>query len=145
MKCATAYKRKEKIYFHSSSRTTAGVWIITGPFLSIEDCAQPSDKGDCVKEVLKSSKEGITHPKSWGNLFEPILDIAGVKSWAVFVKSAMSCFIELENDELRFIPNRNLGPREGYKPIRERTLITSYNTPIENIGNMLDCAFKACE
>jgi hypothetical protein len=145
MKCATTYKRKGKIFFHSSSKTTAGVWIATGPFLSIEDSEQSSKKGNYIKEVLKSSEEGITHPNSWENLFEPILNLAGVKSWSTFAKSAISCSIELENDELQFIPNRNLGPREGYEPIHERTLIVSFDTSIEKIGYMLDRAFEACE
>ena len=145
MKCATIYKRKDKLYFHSSSRTTAGVWIATGPFLTLEDREQPSTKGKFLKEVLGASVEEIAHPTSWGNLFEPILKLANVKSWATFAKSADCCHAELEGNKLCFIPQRNLGPKEGYEPIRELTLLVSYNASLEELGVTLDSAFATCD
>jgi hypothetical protein len=36
MRAATIYERKGRLYIHSSSQTTAGVWIINAPVLAVD-------------------------------------------------------------------------------------------------------------
>ena len=65
MKSAAAYKRGQKIYLDPESRTTAGVWIGTGPVIVLEESESPSRKGNCLREVLRHSQEGVPHPTNW--------------------------------------------------------------------------------
>ena len=81
MQRAILYKRKDKYFIHASSKTTAGVWILQEPVYLIENV------GEIIKyipKVLNESREGIQHPKNWSTLFNPVLEIAGVKSYQGF-------------------------------------------------------------
>jgi hypothetical protein len=146
MKCATAYKRRKRIYLHSYSKTTAGAWIATAPFVPIEESESPSCKGNNVREVLRHSQEGVPHPKNWG-LIEPMLKLAGVTSWSKFAASAAGCFIELEGDQVHVIPNKNLGPKKqyAYVQIQDRKMVISAGASDEELGILLEKAFEACE
>lgn len=144
MKCSTVYKRKNKIYFNSSSKSTAGIWIGVGPYFSSEENKQSAIKGYLLQLALKSSKEGVQHPSNWASFNDTFLNQVGVKSWGIFAKSAMMCFVELEDDVLRIIPHNNLG-REGFVPIQDQTIVTSIDVSDEELGILLDKAFEACE
>jgi hypothetical protein len=144
MKRAAAYKREMKIYFHSDSKTTAGVWIATAPFVALEESDLPPRKGNCLREVLGHSQEGVPHPTRW-DLFDPMLKLAGVKSWSKFVKSTASCSVELEGDQFQFIPYKNLGPSKGYVQIQDRKMVISADASDKELGILLEKAFEACE
>src|SRR5664280_101765 len=122
MKRAIAYKRADEIFLHASSMTTAGVWIISLPVLTcnLNDRARLSGY---IAEALEGSKEGVSHPTSWKGLFDPVLELAGVKSWSAFAKPAKCVQIELESDQVRFTPTKNLGPKEGFQPIPRKTSV----------------------
>ena len=49
MRAATIYERKGKLYVHSSSKTTAGVWVINAPVLAVEK-EDTSEVGRAVRE-----------------------------------------------------------------------------------------------
>jgi hypothetical protein len=117
MKAATLYERKGKLYVHSSSRTTAGVWIINVPPLTV-DRARVGDIGRSIRECLEASREGVPHPEVFTNLFDSVLDLAGVKSFATFVKSAKCVEIEMVDGEaVVLIPTRNEGAEDGFVPL----------------------------
>ena len=113
MKATVAYKKGDAYYLHSSSKTTAGVWIATAPFLKIEMNSTPSTKGEAVLQV-DASHDVIPHPTNWAGLISPLLELAGVKSWATFMKHAKCLNVEADGERLRLIPNRNLGSKEGF-------------------------------
>ncbi|MBB3981764.1 hypothetical protein GGR44_001423 [Sphingobium fontiphilum] len=117
MKAATIYERKGKLYVHSSSKTTAGVWVINPPVLAVEK----EDKGEvgrAVRECLAASREGVPHPRSFTNLFDPVLDLAGVKSFGTFVNSAKCVEVETTDDAaVTLIPTRNEGVDDGFAPL----------------------------
>ncbi|WP_432288796.1 hypothetical protein SLT36_30265 (plasmid) [Aminobacter sp. BA135] len=124
MKAATIYERKGKLYVHSSSKTTAGLWVINAPVLALEmeDIGQV---GRSIKECLAASREGVPHPVSFTNLFDPVLDLAGVKSFGTFVKSAKCVEIEANDAEtVTLIPTRNEGADGGFVPLPNRTETT---------------------
>jgi hypothetical protein len=145
MKSAAAYKREKKIYLDPESRTTVGVWIRTGPVILLEESESPSRKGNCLREVLRHSQEGVPHPNRWDHLVEPLLSLAGVKSWSIFAKSAVCCSVRLVADQLELVPSRNLGARGGYVPIQDRKMAISFDASDEELGLLLDKAFEASE
>jgi hypothetical protein len=121
MKAATIYERKGKLYIHSSSKTTAGVWVINAPVLAV-DKEDTGAIGRAIRECLAASREGVPHPKSFASLFNPVLDLAGVKSFATFVKSAKCVEIEtIDVAVVMFIPTRNEGVKDGFAPLLNKT------------------------
>ena len=121
MKTATIYERKGKLYVHSSSKTTAGVWVINAPVLAV-DKEDAGEIGRAIRECLAASREGISHPKSFANLFNPVLDLAGVKSFSTFVRSAKCVEIETMDDAVvAFIPTQNEGANDGFAPLPNKT------------------------
>lgn len=124
MKAATIYGRGSKIYVHSLSKTTAGLWIINTPVISV-DGGDFRALGRSLQKCLEASSECIPHPKSFTDLFEPMLDLAGVKSFNTFVKSAKCVEIELNGEMATLIPTRNEGADDGFAPLPEKTQVAS--------------------
>jgi hypothetical protein len=147
MKLAGAYKRERKIYLSPRSKTTTGIWIGTSPRMAFHETEAPSIKGKHIREVLKHSQEGVPHPADWENLMQNFLKEVGAKSWSKFAKTALSCTIELDGNQLEFLPWRNSGPTENYNfvPIRDRKMTISFDASDEELGLLLEKAFEACE
>jgi len=121
MKSATIYECKGKLYIHSSSKSTAGVWIINAPVLVV-DKGNVEEVGRSIRKCLAASREAMPHPKSFANLFDPVLDLAGVKSLGAFVKSSKCVEIETgDSAEVTLIPMRNEGVNEGFAPLPNKT------------------------
>ncbi|MFH0823788.1 MAG: hypothetical protein V2B18_13650, partial [Pseudomonadota bacterium] len=125
MKSLAAYKRENKIYLRPMSESKIA-WIGTDPVIVIEKGESASRKGTGVREALGYSQQGVPHPANWRKeVIAPFLKAVGVSSYSKFAKSACCCDVDLEGDQLRFTPYRNLGPREGYEPIPDRRLFLS--------------------
>ena len=138
MKAATAYKRGNALYLHSSSKTTAGVWIATPPFTKVDTDALASSKGEAILQAIWGSQEGVPHPTNWKTLIDPLLALAGVKSWGTFMKNAACVGVESDAARLRLIPNRNLGPKEGFEPLLASALDLSCQAAPDEIGMALE-------
>ncbi len=147
MKRAGAYKREKKIYLNPESETTTGIWIGTSPRIIFDETEPPSIKGKYVREALSHSKEGLPHPKDWDSLDQIFLKEVGAKSWGKFAKNALSCTIELEGDQLAFLPYKNSGPQDHYAfvPMKDREMTISIDASDDELGLLLEKAFDACE
>jgi len=147
MKRAGAYKRQRRIYLSPSSKTTTGIWIDTSPRIVLDETEPPSVKGKYVREVLRHSKEGVPRPTDWEGFDHAFLKEVGAKSWSQFAKTALSCTIDLEGDQLEFLPWRNSGAKENYNfvPIEDRKMTISFDASDEEMGLLLEKAFDACE
>jgi hypothetical protein len=147
MKGATAYKKDNGIYLHSSSQTTAEVWIATAPYLKVGVEDAPVAKGEAVIAVLNASTKGIQHPKQaeWSGVFAPMLELAGVKSLKVFEKDAVCCGLEVQEGQLSIIPHRKLGPNKGYEPIAAKTVKLAFASPPAEVGAALEEGFSRCQ
>jgi len=78
---------------------------------------------------------------------QSFLKEVGAKSWSKFAKTALSCTIDLEGDQLEFLPWRNSGPADDYVfvPIKDRKMTISFSASDEELGLLLEKAFDACE
>jgi hypothetical protein len=142
MKATTAYERKGQIFLHASSKTTAGVWVISEP-ISAASKDDPVEIGRLALASLRGSTENAPHPKAWTNLFDPVLALAGVKSLDTFIKGAKCVEIELDGGQVKFIPTRNEGVEDGFAPLPERTRSTLESD--ERLGAELLAALAVAE
>lgn len=145
MKAATVYKRANHIYLHASSKTTAGVWIATPPFIRVDSDASPSDLGKSVNDALGGSQTQAPHPTKWSGLQAPLLEQAGVKSWETFMRKAQCLNIEASEDRLKLIPNRNLGATEGFEPMLDKSIDVPLTSSLDQIGMALTEALALCQ
>jgi hypothetical protein len=147
MKSAEAYKREKKIYLNPMSKTTTGLWIGTSPQIIFDETEPHSIKGKYLREVLRHSREGVPHPTDWDSFLQKFLKEVDAKSWNKFAKTALSCAIDLEGDQLAFLPYRNSGPKEDYNfvPLEDRKMTISVDASDEELGLLLEKAFEACE
>lgn len=145
MKAATVYKKVNRVYIHALSKTEAGVWIATSPFLYADARTSPYHLGQLVMEAFGGSQEQVPHPRNWGNLLSPLLEQAGVKTWNTFMRKAQCLNLEATEDRLKIIPNRNLGTTEGFEPILEKTIELSLSSTVNQIGTVLLEALAECQ
>ena len=76
--------------------------------------------GQAVQKCLAASREGVPHPDRFTDLFNPILSLAGVKSFGVFMKSAKCVEVELDAAIVTLIPTRNAGVENGFSPLLDK-------------------------
>jgi hypothetical protein len=118
-----------------------GLWIGDGPVVVIGE-ADRSQLGETVLKALARSRDGIPHPASWEGSFDPVLNVAGVKSWNLFVKSTKCVEIEFSTNRVSFVPTRNYGAKDGFKHLDARLDCPPTNG---ELTQTLLAAFEACE
>lgn len=136
MKRATAYLRTDAIYLHSSSETTDGVWILSSPCVKLNAACPDRELGEHVLRALAESRTGIPHPKQWGGLVQPLLQLANVKSWGAFARRASCVQVEEEALQISVIRTDNLGPQYGFSVARGGTCVIEGRNP-EEIGSLV--------
>lgn len=141
---ATAYQRGDSFYLHSESQTTSGVWIAVRPFIRLPRRVSAEELGAAVEETLAASQLGVTHPTDWDTVEYPLPTLAGVKSWATFMRTASCVNIKEMNGYVEMRPSKNIGPKEGYEPMEEVVTIRGSIDP-ERLGIALLDAFRICK
>lgn len=117
MRAATIYQHAGMLYVHSSSKTTVGIWILNAPVLSVNK-TDVGELGRAIRECLAASCENVPHPRSFTNLFDPVLARAGVKSAGGFLKAAKCVEVETSGEAtVSLIPTRNEGIKSGFVPL----------------------------
>lgn len=86
-----------------------------GPIARLDADYLDERLGAAARAAIEGSRQGVPHPATWKGLFDPVLRLAGVKSWATFVKGARLVRLEQEVGEVRLMPTRNVGPKEGFE------------------------------
>ena len=124
MKAATIYERMGTLYIHSLSKTVAGVWLMNAPVLAVSK-ANGREIGDAIRKCLAGSREGIPHPKVFERTFDAVQQLAGVKSYRTFVKSAKCVQVWMEGSETTMTPTRNGGSRGGFAPISHKSIVAT--------------------
>lgn len=123
MKAATAYLKDDRVFLHSSSKTTAGMWILSEPIFSVEKMDSEL-LGRYTLDALHASTQQVSQPQSWDSLFTPVLKLAGVKSLSAFMKSAKCVEIEFDGEQVRLIPTQNLGVDDGFQPLQSKEILS---------------------
>jgi hypothetical protein len=144
MKRGMLYQRGGVLYLHSSSKTSAGVWIAVAPYLSITSDDVEAKK-EAVESVLSASKTDVPHPKEWAGVFEPMLKAANVKSWSTFQKNAKCIELSSDGVKLRLVPNVNLGSKEGFKAKEDEAVEVAHLASASEVAAAVETALSRCE
>jgi hypothetical protein len=145
-KLAEVYERDSEWYIQPSSKTTTGLWIATPPLIQLNKHDPRPRKGEAVMEALNASRHGVPVPADNEDLVGPMLALAGVKSWSVFVKKAKCVGLELENNRLTLMPHRPMPRSKGaLEGIPEQALVLPADASPEEIGAALEEAMSRCQ
>lgn len=142
MKRAVAYKRNDRIIVHASSKTAAGVWMLAEPVM-MADGVGSAALGEMILAALQGSEEGLPHPTSWKDIFDPVLKITGEKSWGRFIKSTRCIEVEVDGEVASLVPTKNMGAREGFVALHAKTQSCSLDR--NSIGACALTAFSMSE
>jgi hypothetical protein len=145
VKGTDVYKRTDGWYVHSCSKTQAGWWLSAPPFIRLPADEPPADIGNAVLRGLEESRPNIPDPTNWDGVFDPMLELAGVKSFGKFMKDSVSIGIWDDGEWLSFEPNKNQGPRRGYTPLVEKDFRIPRGATAEEIGIAVLRAIELCE
>ena len=87
------------------------------PWFSV-DAMNSNEVGRMIRECINESREGIPQPLSFDSIFSPILELAGLKSYGTFAKSARCVQVRAADDcNVVFTPTRNEGADGGFSPL----------------------------
>jgi len=142
-KRASAHLRKSTLYFNPLSQTVLSAWIGKPPYLKVGIMESDNEINVMVLAVLEESTEGIPYPKTFDGLFEPILTLAGVKSYRTFMKGASCCELAEENGVITITPTRNQGAN-GFTHLNDLSIEVSLSET-KNIAKKLREAFDRCK
>lgn len=141
-KRASVHLRKNILYFSSSSQTVLSAWIGSPPYIKADFSEKDDNINKIVLDVLNASKQGVPYPKTFNGLFEPVLTLAGVKSYRTFMKGAFCCELEEENGMVTITPTQNEGGN-GFSHLNDAS-IKLCSEEKDNIAQKLRVAFGLC-
>ena len=118
LKAATIYQHKGEMFVHGSSQTTAGLWILNEPVLHPATSSE-IELGAAIRNCLASSRQNVPHPTDFSRMLDPVLKLAGVRSFETFVKSAKCVEVEMAETTISLRPMRNLGSKEGFEAMSQ--------------------------
>jgi hypothetical protein len=147
MKMATAYKRSDGWYFHAVSKTTVGVGLSWPPYIKLDIHATKDALGSAALGALDGTEFGVPHPKPTeaDEGFRPMLELAGVKSWAAFARHATNVHLHLDDKWLMIEPWKNAGVRDGFVPIEGVSLRLPLGSAAAKIGEALGKAMEIAQ
>lgn len=136
MQRCSIYKKNDTYYAHADSKTKAGFWVADEPFFSFS----PSDDiHEMITKALRGSKLDKETPPRDANLFEPVLLMAKVRSYSTFMKKAKLVCVKLNDKEFSFVPYKNEGGKNGFKPKNDEAI------KINESGNIQSAFLEAFE
>jgi hypothetical protein len=99
------------------ARTTTGVHVDRDP-LSLPLETDVDALVAVLSEALGNSTRMVPHPaqSEWKGGFQPILNVAGVRSYRAFMASAALVGVEDDGVQISVPPYRNLAPKAGFEP-----------------------------
>jgi hypothetical protein len=120
----------------------------TPPEIKVAKDAPPDALGKAAIEALDGSKQDVPHPP-YSELetgFKPMLDLAGVKTWAAFARNACNVGIEVDasNQWLIIEPWENVGTKKGFVQIPNVSVRVRIDAPPEEIGEAIKNAMQLC-
>jgi len=134
---ASIYVRNGVAFVVSASRTTDGFWIEQEPYF-MDDNVDPQVLAAQVTEALDASKFDVPTPSS-ESIASRLPELAGVKSFAIFMRGAVSVDISRDAGGITVTPMRNAGPRAGFE------FLGSQSRRIESAADLAEVLAEAIQ
>ena len=147
MKRANCYFRQGHIYMAPQNVTVSGFGITGEPYRAVSvDTDTPDVIGNTLQGILDASKEGVPDPGKGKTLAVELYRLAGVRSYRTFSEGTLLCTVYVDNENaIHFVPERNVGPKEGYIPISDSEIVLAHDSTASEIGTALLSAFEKAE
>jgi hypothetical protein len=132
------FAREADFLLEPHCQATTGIWLSAGPALRLPRGASPAELGAAIRACLNESRRGVPHPQDWRKVVPPVLQLAGVRSWAALQRSAAMCRVEAGPELLRVVPHRNGGTRgneRGYHPLEDQAVTLAPSATDEELGS----------
>jgi hypothetical protein len=160
MRSVTLYVRKRTWYLCPKAFVPYGVGIRVrlGPEVVVRESISPSEKGAALLKAFALCKdempfdvavrEGLVpadlNYRHWqGKIMPALYALAGVRTWAAFVRGAVSCTINQDGGEIRIIPTRH--EHGGFAWMHDDTVVVPDTAATEDIGAAVERAVAKCE
>lgn len=144
-KLVSVYQRKGQLVLCPSNLTTEELWITGGPARRLDVDSAIHEKGAVVRQSLSDSRNGVPHPTQSGGMFDPVLKLAGVRSWKTFVNGTRLVAVTEEEGQITVVPTRNGGAREGFFDLGPKTVTLGSGATDEELGAAVDAALALAE
>ena len=141
-KLASVYRRKGVLFVVASHKTEAGFWVGDAKIAVVES----GDEGGiltAVAEALALSRNNVPTPPRDADLVGSLLATAGVSSWNTFAKLAKCVDVHLKDGRLEITPYRNMGGRNGFDPMTDRSVRLTEGSP--DLGKAVLAALEVAE
>lgn len=113
----------------------------------LERSVDTSEIGRAVLQALAGNREGIPHPATpddFDDLPQPVLEAAGVKTWTLFSRGALSLWIAEEDSTLVLIPTRKVGSKGTYLDVPDAQVTVGLPTTVDRVGAAVREALARC-
>jgi hypothetical protein len=141
----SVYARHDGWYINAMSQTTTGLYISTPPYLREYANISSQGLGEAALLALSKCQFGVPHPTEWDHLLQPILDLAGVRTWTQFMRDVPSIDADYDEEEFVFRPTKNYGPKQEYGEATAKPIRIPKDSSPELIGEMMRAAIALCE
>jgi hypothetical protein len=147
MKAACVYQLKDRFLVHAESRTTAGVWLASEPFLVLPNHPTFEEIGKALLQALDNSSNDAPHPVDWKAVHAPRLAAAGVKTERSFQEGAK--LVRVSSQERQYIIEPYLnggasGDSKGFHAIATQRSAVPSDVSSVNLGANVFEALKLC-
>lgn len=117
LEIAEVHARGDRLIVSPSALAPSGFWETQDWVRELPAGADDSALGAAVEEALRRSGEG--HRESRAERFAAQLRAAGVKSWSQYVRGLSAVQVEREGADVKVLPQRNRGARQGLHELPE--------------------------
>lgn len=145
MRIAAVYRRKGMLILHPYARSVTGVRLLTEPVNILEATVDAATIGQAIRDTLAASRGNVAPPADWSSVLAPLLQVANVKSWSVFVQGALLCEVEDDGANIKIAPRVNHGAREGFRPLDTPPIVVASSAPVTEIGAALMRALEVAQ
>lgn len=141
MRTIVVSRFRGRIFVQSYAISTAGVCIATEFIETMPSDISPNELAVSARRMFSHSISGVPHPTDFKKVAEPLLKVAGVKSWATFGNNSDSCSVSEIDGSYEIIPERKF-KRQGAKTgvVESKRIL---NNPLDDeLGQAIQTALK---
>lgn len=145
MKSCLVYRRNDGWYIHADSITTSGAGIARPPYIKQPRSVNAFELGsEALRALRESGPAAHPYPTDLNAVFDPMLELAGVKTWGKFAKGAVCIRLQLDDGGITCLPMHNDG-RGNFLAVGGRTIVIAVDAGPLQVGEAILRALGSTE